>query len=774
MSTHGQALSNSIITDISRYNDYPFEKLNEQVRTALCAATTSFPLYIQQTTPRLMKMFECFLQITAQEIGENIIYTNHFSLLCIGFLGAINSDKFISLSVRNRYTYSLTLLKLTESLGIRIAPFNADTIHLNSTKVSKDLQHLANKFNETELEKNAEWLWRGWPSKNKNDKNTSLPLYPFYSRYGREKTEILYEALNTWFSRGRAQKVPVLKIFIDFISNCPVLTDKQFQCRETMTVVWHNFWDHYQNNRKITCHSKTIIKDWVGGWVPLVEDTLITPTLFARPFGAFPGPDINNKPVEQNANNIDFDEILVELPSDYSDYNALEAYRDAIPKTLARITSWARGASGAFFERYKRRKKLSKIGIARALGATGVNNGQRQLVAKDNPNKLAHAAATYEQLGHKTRKEIPSLAIVYPQPLADTAYQLGLPVGNELFPYAALLVIHHPSITPSFLENLDLYSNNGKVIGLRKQNGFTYLVGFKYRAGKNRARQAVKLNHETLRLVWQILVITKPLRKYLREKASSDWKRLFISCGPAFGQPQAVKKFSSFSSDKYYVEDLKKSLLTFGCFTVDEAVNFSARMSLRTIRSLKGIDVFVATNSEVEMSKALGHKAAQPRLLERYLPAKIKNFFRERWIRTFQLRVTIEITKGGPYCLKATRFKSEEEIAKFMENHSFPNLALLVEETNFEQTAELGLNKHDGKAVFNLNLENITLMFRIKKMTHMQLSEKSKNAEAWINLSNSLIGYLEKRRGIEPTLDELVERAREAAKLFSIENIFSV
>jgi hypothetical protein len=173
----------------------------------------------------------------------------------------------------------------------------------------------------------------------------------------------------------------------------------------------------------------------------------------------------------------------------------------------------------------------------------------RKRNAPNNPNRFINAAYWYESNGHFVAKgKIPASAF-YPKPLKGTAFELGLLTAGSLYPFAALLVLEHPEITDSFLENLELWDDNHNPINLVRQNGFSYLIGLKFRKGERCGEQRIKLSSCSLKLVLQLIYITTPLRQLLRANESPRAKRLFLECGTAFGRP-TVPRFCNLTVPK--------------------------------------------------------------------------------------------------------------------------------------------------------------------------------------------------------------------------------
>ncbi|AZP70642.1 hypothetical protein EJJ20_10915 [Pseudomonas poae] len=260
----------------------------------------------------------------------------------------------------------------------------------------------------------------------------------------------------------------------------------------------------------------------------------------------------------------------------------------------------------------------------------------------------------------------------------EVANLLGLPTADKLFPYQCLLVTQHPEITPSFLLRFTLFDENGDYIGFIKTDTGANLIGYKDRKGKKRSEQVIELTAESQQWIEEIIEITEPLRRVLRKEGNPIWKELFISCGLGFSPPSSsaipVWNRWRFENHPGIYDALRPQFAPYARLLSCDLRLFLERLSLTTIRSSCGVEVYLRTKNVVEMSKALGHTRYDAELLRRYLPDAILAFFQSRWIRIFQRSFICEAMKDSPYLLEATDFSSMEELHTFLKNHALKDI----------------------------------------------------------------------------------------------------
>lgn len=772
MQTKDATQKTSIIADIYRpYRDYPYRSITGDAAEALRNTAAHLPKsYGNNTIGPVIRALECYLQLKGDVLTLDCLQSDRCESIALELLGAIYSTRFIKLSLTTRSVYARTWIRMVQALHSK--RLQASSIPLSSVMVTESVSALVDRFESLQLLPDAEYLWRAWPTKNLHGKLYWLPLRSIYERLGRDFTDVLYNALDTWYSGRRADKIPVINELAEFISSHPTISPEMLKNRKFMTNFWHDFWEFYREERKKSCNNSTLATDWAHHWVSLATEVLTSPSLFAPHYGAFPGPDnTDNSSSPKNTSSAQFtklDGLLIDFPVESADSDALEFLCQAIPRSVQIAVTWAEAEVKGLIHRHRRRKALARTGSVRTVGLTGVNSGGGALTKRSNASYLNNAAATYEFHGHQTCKEVPSIQVLYPTGLRTTAFELGLPTSTALLPFATLLVAEHPAITPSFLEHLELFNKHDKLSGLRKLDSGWYLIGYKYRRGKRLGQQRVKLTSRTLRVVLKLIAVTRSLREYLKRDGDSSWRKLFLSCS-GFGRPLALKKFASLCCREERIKELTAEFSRHCGLCHESAARYAQRFSLRTLRFTKGIAVFIETKSESAMAKALGHETAQTSLLSRYLPAEFLAFFRNRWIRAFQLRLVIEATRGTPHLMRATGLKSREQLDTFLRNNAFPNITKLSDAIRSEE--EQSGPTHDGTFVFKASKENLTVLVSLSEAVKRATGPVSATAAFWSQLGDHVVAYIDKQKDMQPAIAEALQAAKQNADMDSMEAV---
>ena len=91
-----------------------------------------------------------------------------------------------------------------------------------------------------------------------------------------------------------------------------------------------------------------------------------------------------------------------------------------------------------------------------------------------------------------------------------------------------------------------------------------------------------------------------------------------------------------------------------------QAKNILDNLSLTRFRASNAVKIYIETASIYAMSTALGHEYCQPRLIKKYLPQPLWNYFSNRWIRIFQNAIVYEAMKTSEHLYKAVDFTPEE------------------------------------------------------------------------------------------------------------------
>ena len=153
------------------------------------------------------------------------------------------------------------------------------------------------------------------------------------------------------------------------------------------------------------------------------------------------------------------------------------------------------------------------------------------------------------------------------------------------------------------------------------------------------------------------------------------------------------------------------------------------------------------------MSEALGHINYKPELLSHYLPEPILQFFQSRWIRIFQKGIVCEAMKDRPLRLRASNFKTMDELDMFLNNHvlSLP-----------DDPAETGADENIdvGRVYISVDENILTVLLSLESAVasadHNKISAK---AIYWSKFTSFLTVEIEKN-SFDPEMNLALENAR--------------
>lgn len=751
-----------ILSDFLAYRSFPVVAVEPLALQRMKDAGSG-----SKTFRSLVRILECVLQVTGDRLPSEALGTSHFAEVSVRVVGAINSDRFCALSRMVRQALTSAWFKLYSRIT---AGMELDGSSLRGAISNRDhdgIDRAVALFEQLELDDAKIRLYRAWPVNSLTGETTYLHLYPVYERMGETFTQMLYQTTSTFIaSRRKGRLPPCFNELCTFIAeynekiDASDLLEPQFMARFLREFCVYFFVTGWANGNGRTVHH--LLSSW-SAYIWFHREYLESASLVARPEGAYPTPPKPTlyRPTPHLSKRQDGAEVvhklLTPVPLQLTDSDALTFLFHSVRKDLEDIVTWAKAEINATWERWERREASKHAGEVRTIGQTTLNNGGRWLTSRANPEYLRNAASTYEHYGHLTQKDA-KVPLLYPQPLALTAWELALPLSGCLLPYCALLVARHPAITPSFLETLMLFDKAGQLSGLVETDGGTKLVGAKHRRGARSAEQTVLLTPETLLVVQQIVELTAPIRKYLRERGDDTWRYLLLSCGMGFGYPLRWKYISAGTSNSDRLVDLAKQFQAHLKFSPEGARDLVERFSLARLRASAGVLVYLEERSVRKMADALGHKEYSPKLLRSYLPEPIVRFFSERWIRIFQNAFIVEVMKNRPLLLRMTDFATAEELNEFLLAH------LLKVPKNLEGSPEDDFNPSEASpaqnAIFGVSPEILAFMLELSNSVASNPEIKCETTRYWAAVSAHLIEHIETNMHDREDVQDCLVRAR--------------
>lgn len=756
-------------------SEYPIRSISDEVILCIDEVCKELNIFHNNNISSIKRTLDCYLQLTDQVLDKAILKSPQFVELCIEYYGAIYDPNLFQMKCGRRYVIIKTFNEVVKKLVQRFEAFPIPSLKFSSRQASEDAVKCISAFQKKPLNEENLWIWRAWPCHSKVGNVTWPNLLPIYERLGRKFTDGIYQACSNYISGRDSTSIPCIKPLVNFISTYPEpLNAEDFNRPEFTTRFWREFLKYYM----ITEYAEgkgsavtTLCTTWRNRFKFFVETYLNQSGFIAKPWGEFPLPPIRyvigpNSNVTVNANgDLIKTKLLTDIPLNITDEDALKLLFKQIRTDVDIATEWADWEVNDIWKRYEKRIANSSKGQIVTKGATtGVNNGNRWLISRKNPEHLIHASRTLNERNHILTQDA---VVTLPRPISQTAYELAMPITGTFLPHCVLLIANHPTITSSFLENLELYDKHGRMIGFVESDGHYKLISVKKRRGSKLAQQIIVLNEYTTEIVKQIIALTAHTREYLKQNKDDDWRYLLITCGRGFAYPTKVTKLASDTDREERVSKIIDSLQNSTNLSFDESTDYMRRFCLSSLRASAAVLIYLKTQSISEFSKALGHAEVDHDLIQRYLPEPILAFFQDRWIRIFQTAIIVEALNESEFLLEASGLENIDELDEFLKLHALklpPSSGEIL-----DQHHEVAYEKN--QILFGVNSIILTLLLSLQQAVEQAKHSVHAKAVYWAELSKFLISYIEQNETHRPDLQNYLEEAKKHTNPSSMERL---
>ncbi len=750
----------TIINSTNYIASYPWKAIDEaSVGLLLECADEAFKDTKLNT---LIKALDCFCHLTGKRIKYSTLSSKEFKDIIRIFIGALYSDNFIVGTSESKVRYVRLLIVLLQKVSNRIPSIDyVDGIK----KESVNKKFLIDEWNEQNqiFKKELIQYWSGWAITTRKGKEHYLELHRIQDAYGVKFAKEMHKALKAFYLKQARPNFSEVNSLCRFLSrednDYPA---ESFYDPTAISILikeffkWHFLKCH---NRGLDLFSK--IKSW-NSFVSNIEEAFVDTGIWAKPFvEGFPRP--SEKSVKGGQRRIKTtkegvvvkDKLLTLVPLHVTDEVAVEILFKQVSEDILLVKRWAKREAHNLSRWVKLRAVLAKGGTPIEAGKIGVKHFN-DICKKD-------LCSTFEEFGFITGKER-NRVYGWKSQVTDLTEVFGLPTTYSLIPFMFLLVIEHPEITSAFLSEFELYDKNGRLTGFIKQDNYYQLTGYKDRKTKNKSQQKIKLTPRAAVYVKQIIEITSPLRKYLKDRNNSDWKMLFLTCGQGFSKPKSgmIPRFNKGNLDNK--PNVRERLLdSFGALcnrSENELLEFLYRINLSSIRASRGVEIYLEKKSVQEMAEALGHTKYDANLLSHYLPEPILGFFQTRWIRIFQKALVCEAMKDSPYMLEATKFESMNELHAFLSNHAIKDIPthLSNPDNNASTEPKVGNNSY---IMISVDTGILSALLSLEEAVNSSSDRSRLCARAlyWSDVSSFISSEIES--GSDPLLKNHLEQARQ-------------
>lgn len=707
---------------------------------------------------------ECFSEVTGDSLREGDLNCGSTPKFLRDFVAAHYSPRFIEIG---RPWVSASRLKRSFERALPAIRFPAFPCTNNRDSWPADFMSSVDSFALRQLVEDRVRFWRGWTATSAAGRLHCFRFWKFRLRYGESRTDELHAAIRVENSLKQAAVNLPVTAFAEWMAAYPIDIDynDSLQLGRSLSEFFPNF---FHAGHESGVRLMTLINQW-RGFALLMKRHLLGHA-WALPIPAMPMPSsISARAKTLNlvmtANGAVTQGLVTPIPIQVTDAEAKELLFRDIEREVDVVLAWARVEIEQARLRLECRLRLAPTGIVTKCLAPGEWNGQLYRLSPACPERLAHAAATFEAVGFLHLNQGRAAKSFYPRPVAETSWELGIPTPGLLLAHGAVLVAKHPAITPGFLESLNLYDRDGQQIGLQETDSGWYLIGFKRRRGPRLAQQKVLLDKESLDVVRDVIALTQPLRDWLRVEGDDRWRRLFLATANVGRAPrdwQPTKE--TFNAKRWMASRLSHTL----ALPPKEASDLAERFSLKRLRSSAAVLVYLRTGSVQRMAEALGHAQWEPRLLDHYLPKPLQEFFTERWLRIFQTQILVEALKESSYILEATCFESMSELDEFLENHALRPIPSHLEDPD-GIGAEV-LHDSAAKVVVCVELGILTVLLSLEGAVRQARRVPCGRAIRWARIAEKLVPYLEAQTE-RPEFRAIVAEAKQHANPSRVEHL---
>ena len=752
------------VTQIAALKSYPFKRLDKSVVAAL---RKHADIEVQGTIARrantLIRLFECFCDITNTDISYTYLSSSSFIKIVEEFIGALSSGELVDLPRQNTYQLIRVLALTLESLKSDIPSL---LVHKWSPDLPDRFSHrweAKKRFLDTE----ACLYWSGWMATSRESKDIHLRIPLLWYSHGKDFACMVFDAYKRHFEKQARPLLTIPNTFISYLAEDPTKWPAE-TFLDPLRI--EDFFKEFMRDHFFDCHKRGLninskLKEW-GTFINNIHQAFIDTGLWAAPFSlSLPKPYIRpgvsgaktHVKISEDGAQVQT-KLITEVPLQYTDEQAIELLFNDVRKDVSIVHAWAEYFTRDLYQRSVRRLELAKDGVCQ----TG-KNSERSL----NEIGLNNLCATFESIDYcdlvdQKNTQVKLFGFEQKYTLAQL---LGLPTVNTLYPFMLLLAYEHPEITPTFLTQFTLYDKAGRLVGFTKSGEGYQLMGYKRRRGKHLAQQKIQLTNKATNLVKQIIEITAPLRSYCRKIDDDNWRYLFLTCGRGFGKPRIAKvpswSTSTISSQRSVRSAKDKFIDVLKEFdkphAEEDAIRFMRRVSLSTLRASRAVEIYLETQSVDAMAKALGHKNYSTALLSNYLPEPILAFFQTRWIRIFQKAFICEAMKSSPHLLRAASFETMEDLHQFLSNHRLRDIPRHLSNPSNESSQ---VDSNDGHVLISIDAGILTALLSLEKAVELSPTPKQVNglARYWSQVSQLISNEINK--GADPLLQEHLDTAR--------------
>lgn len=519
------------------------------------------------------------------------------------------------------------------------------------TVVECEIVYKATRMNADKLT-----YYRGWYFTSKDGCKGFINLILFYERFGAGCTAQFYKSISVYLGRYKFEsaKVPLVdvQLFFTMVANA-------FRNKHELGLLWRAkelnafFEENFEVQREPVLERGESDEGFHIKWtrmVGVVTRSLIRDSVLPKPEYPLYAPKFKSPAVGKPRKKIKFltniDGLVAPLTKLNSSGQSATVLLDNISTDIEVVKTICETVRSEIMIKHWRRISLAKVDNIIPMGT--------------NHACFADMCATWERYNFKRGI---SMFDGLNSPRSELEEELGILTSTTLLSLLCLFVIEHPAATPSWLLTVKLFDDQGRPCSYETTNDV--LIGFKYRRGKRLAQLGIKLTKRSKAIVDDIVALTEQARSHLADLCDNSYKYLLLASSRTHTSPGKINRIYGIGDEAYCNSTLANRFLS-----SEDGAALLTRLTLTTLRSNCGVRVYLHTKSVREMAWALGHAEYDPKLIERYLPAPIHEYFLAKWIRQFQNGLIYHAMKDSAYLFEAMNMSNIHDIELFLKEYT--------------------------------------------------------------------------------------------------------
>lgn len=707
-----------------------------------------FKEYARNSANALMNYYSVFVDLTITQgntgysaldvRNDSVALEKHYHL----FLGFI--WKNITAFDASIHIYSTAATKIFSCFA---SNNNLDFTEVKSSKkgITLDIQGCIDEFNARKVPVALLEYYQGWTVKSKEGKEFHVHLASFHDTYGKELTDTVFNALYDYFltqklKTGQIQSYRLTSLLNSFtlIAHTKRSLEHNLQplrshifFSKIMVILFGKSQSKGHDPKMFWKSWRKLVKAFTNcfidtGVLPEPIKPILTP-IFKEPKGSALTFSIGGKLTPK-----EIERWLVDIPLHIKDEESVEIIKQRLERDLAHIRTIAHSAFEDIKQRQSRVETYKKKGAIKPIHQSTSFNYEFGI----GKNNLQNTVATFYHHGFNAKKSYASF-LGFKCNQGELLKELSLPTKGTIITLVSLLVIEHPSITPSWLLKWELFDKTGAQVGFKQCDNQWVAVSCKDRRGAELAQQVVILNDYTKSIVETLIEHTQFAREYLKAKSDRSWRYMLLTANIT----QAYYRYELLTGGRYGEIEFRQKLsnpsyMPSGeqLLNEAEAQEVSQLFSLKALRKARGLQVYLETKSLHAVAESLGHKKVNILLLSTYLPKPLMDFFNARWVRQFQNAIVFEAMKDSDYLFDAIDIE-QDKLAEFLENHGIGELPEHFNNSMRGITSnekELSLQENVEEVIFTLSTALLQVLIAIQTVV-----ENATEKDAFIDITNS-------------------------------------